>query len=186
MERLGERATFTRLGAVLFATGVVLLFVALYTDPSRTAWSRLPLFALCVLAATAVCWIAAARYEGAPHTAARPVMTVRFEPRKTHHPARHEVQAPVVRPHAIAKETSKPANSDRPLAYPLTLPNGIKITTLRQAAVLIIWLQKYQRTHRVWQHAAVLLMQAHKSDSAADVRAATDQLRRALQMEGWM
>ena len=36
------------------------------------------------------------------------------------------------------------------------------------------------------QHAAKLLMQAHTSGKAADIRAATDQLRRALQVKGWI
>jgi hypothetical protein len=38
----------------------------------------------------------------------------------------------------------------------------------------------------VWQHAAELMMHAHKTGKAADIRAATDQLCRALQLEGWM
>jgi len=38
----------------------------------------------------------------------------------------------------------------------------------------------------VWQHAAELLMQAQKSGLTVDVRDATDQLCRALQLEGWM
>ena len=37
----------------------------------------------------------------------------------------------------------------------------------------------------VWQHTAELLMQAQKSGKAIVVRAATDQLCRALQLEGW-
>ena len=35
-------------------------------------------------------------------------------------------------------------------------------------------------------NAAELVRHAHKTGKAADVRAATDQLRRALQLEGWI
>jgi hypothetical protein len=37
-----------------------------------------------------------------------------------------------------------------------------------------------------WQHAAELLMQAHKSGKPDDIAAATGQLRRALSAEGWI
>jgi hypothetical protein len=112
-KRVRQRSTLSGLGAVLFASGVVLLFIALYKDASHTAWSPLPIVALCVLAAAV-------------------------------------------------------------------------IATLRQAAALMMGLPETRKSKPVWQRAAELLMQAQKGGKAADIRAATDQICRALQLEGWI
>ena len=82
--------------------------------------------------------------------------------------------------------TRKPTGWNRPLIYPLTLRDGTRITTLRQAATLMKGLPETRKWEPVWQHAADLLVLAHKNGKAADVRVATYQLRRALQVEGWM
>jgi hypothetical protein len=75
----------------------------------------------------------------------------------------------------------------RPLAYPITLRDRTVINTMAQAARLMTERLPLARQEKpVWQHAAELLMQAQKSGKAIDVRAATDQLCRALQLEGWM
>jgi hypothetical protein len=47
-------------------------------------------------------------------------------------------------------------------------------------------LPKARQEKAVWQHAAELLMQAQKSGKQIDIRTATDQLCRGLQLEGWM
>jgi hypothetical protein len=60
MERLKRRSTLTGIGNVLFAAGLILLFVCLFNDASRTGFNPRLAVALCLLAATAVCWIAAA------------------------------------------------------------------------------------------------------------------------------
>jgi len=57
---LGRRATLTGLAALLFASGVVMLMIALYND---AGWRGSFLFiALGLLAATLICWIAAAKW----------------------------------------------------------------------------------------------------------------------------
>ena len=56
-----RRSTLTGIGAVLFVTGIVLLFTALFRDASHGGpllWA-----ALVVLAGTVACWFAAARAE---------------------------------------------------------------------------------------------------------------------------
>ena len=178
LERLKQESTISGLGAVLFASGVVLLFIALYNDASHTAWSPLPVVALCVLATAAVCWIAAARWEGQLYSV--------FNVPETIVPRRIEFRQPDYNVNLMAKKTRKPTYWNRPLAYPLTLPDGTEIATLRQAATLMMGLPETRKSKPVWQHAAELLMQAHTSGKAADIRAVTDQLCRALQLEGWM
>jgi redox-regulated HSP33 family molecular chaperone len=87
----------------------------------------------------------------------------------------------------VAKPKSKPTGWNRPLAYPLELRDGHEIETMKQAAGLITKrLPKARQEKKVWQHAAALLMQAHESGKRDDIRAATDQLHRALIFEGWM
>ena len=86
----------------------------------------------------------------------------------------------------IAKKTRRPTGWFRPLAYPLTLRDGTKIATLRQAATVMMGLPETRKSKPVWQHAAALLLQANKAGKAADVCDATDQLCRALQLEGWI
>jgi len=185
LERLRHRSTMSGLGAVLFASGLVLLFVALYKDASHTAWSPLPIVALCVLAAAVVCWTAAARWEEQPDSAfsdppwwpgSKPPGTPVPPPRKFRQPDHS----------AMAKKTRTPTGWNRPLAYPLTLRDGTTIATLRQAAALMMGLPETRKSKQVWQHAAELLMQAQKSGKTADVHAATNQLCRALQLEAWM
>jgi hypothetical protein len=185
-KRVRQRSTLSGLGAVLFASGVVLLFIALYKDASHTAWSPLPIVALCVLAAAVACWIAAARWEGQPNSALRPRMTTWFETAGNHRPAPQGVQAAGLQRDVMARKTSKPTGWHRPLAYPLTLRDGTEIATLRQAAALMMGLPETRKSRPVWQRAAELLMQAQKGGKAADIRAATDQICRALQLEGWI
>jgi len=74
------------------------------------------------------------------------------------------------------------------LAYPIKLPDGGVISTMAQAAARLMTqrLPQSRQEKPVWQHAAELLMQAQKSGKAIDVRAATDQLCRALVVEGWV
>ena len=155
LERLRpESPTISGLGAVLFASGVVLLFVSLYKDASETAWSPLPIVALCVLAAAVVCWIAAARWEGQPNSAFDVWGTIVLRPEDFRQPDYNVI--------VMAKTTRKPTGWNRPLAYPLTLRDGIKIATLRQAATLMMGLPETGKSKPVWQHAAELLLQAHK------------------------
>ena len=72
------------------------------------------------------------------------------------------------------------------LAYPIKLRDGDVISTMANAAHLMTQrLPKARQEKAVWQHAAALLMQAHESGKAEDIRAATDQLSRALHAEGW-
>ena len=54
-------STFTRVAAALFASGVVLLFIALYNEASHSGFFSLWIVALGVLAITVACWIAAAQ-----------------------------------------------------------------------------------------------------------------------------
>jgi hypothetical protein len=87
----------------------------------------------------------------------------------------------------MAKKNAKPVGWNRALAYPIKLRDGDVISTMAQAARLMTQrLPQARQEKPVWQHAAELLMQAQKSGNAIDVRAATDQLCRALQYEGWM
>ena len=87
----------------------------------------------------------------------------------------------------MARRAPKPTGWSRPLAYPLKLRDGHTIETMKQAADLIIkQLPKGRDAKEVWQHAVELLMRANKTGSATDIRAATDQLCRGLQMEGWI
>jgi len=72
------------------------------------------------------------------------------------------------------------------LAYPIKLRDGEVISTMAQARLAILRLPDARQEKPVWQHAAELLMQAHKTGKLAHIRAATDQLCRALQLEGWM
>ena len=179
LERLRPKSsTISGLGAVLFASGVVLLFVSLYKDASHTAWSPLPIFALSVLGAAVVCWIAAARWEEHPNSAFKVLGTIVQRHEDPGQPEHNVI--------VIAKKTRRPTGWFRPLAYPLTLRDGTRIATLRQAATLMIGLPETRKSKPVWQHAAELLLQAHKAGKASDVRAATDQLCRALQLEGWI
>ena len=84
----------------------------------------------------------------------------------------------------MAKKTPKPWT--HPLAYPITLRDGDVISTMAQAALFITQrLPKTRQEKPVWQHTAELMIHAHKTGKAADIRAATDQLCRALQLEGW-
>jgi hypothetical protein len=62
MERLKRRSTLTGIANVLFAGGLILLFVSLFNDASRTGFSARLSVALCLLAVTLVCWIAAGQW----------------------------------------------------------------------------------------------------------------------------
>jgi hypothetical protein len=186
LERVRQGSTLSGLAAILFGSGVVLLFVALYKDASHAGWSPLWIVALCVLAAAVVCWIAAARSDGQPNSALRPMMVVSFETAGNHRPAPQGVRAAGLQRDVMAKTTRKPTGWNHPLAYPLTLRDGTKIATFRQAAALMMRLPESRKSKPVWQQAAELLMQAQKGGKAADVCAATDQLCRALQLEDWM
>ena len=186
LQRLRQRSTISGLGAVLFASGVVLLFLALYKDASHPAWSPLPIVALCVLAAAGVCWIAGARWEEQPNSAFNALGSwPGLESPGTGVPGPQAFRQPDHSGIATAK-TRWPSGWNRPLAYPLTLRDGTTIVTLRQAAALLMGLPETWKSNPVWQRAAELTLQAHKSGKAADVRTATDQLCRALQLERWI
>ena len=62
LDRLKQRSTLTGVGATLFAIGVVTLFVALYREGGVGGRGPLWAIALAILAATVVCWIAAAHW----------------------------------------------------------------------------------------------------------------------------
>ena len=187
LEPLRQRSALSGLGAVLFASGVVLLFVALYKDAADTAWSPLPIVALCVLAAAVVCWIAAAQGEALPNSAFNDLgWSPGLELPESVALRANEFRQPGDRARVMARQTSKSVGWNRPLAYPLTLRDGTDIATLRQAAALLMGLSETWKSKPVWQRAAHLVMQAQKSGKPADIRAATDQLRRALQLERWM
>jgi hypothetical protein len=87
----------------------------------------------------------------------------------------------------MARKNAKPVGWNRALAYPIKLRDGGVISTMAQAARLMTQrLPKARQEKPVWQHTAELLMQAQKSGKAIDVRAATDQMCRALVVEGWI
>jgi protein-S-isoprenylcysteine O-methyltransferase Ste14 len=71
-KRLKQRSTLTGLAATLFAVGTVLLFVALYSNAGR---GNGPLWAVAlgVLAATVVCWMAAAQWGEEPAPSPAPI-----------------------------------------------------------------------------------------------------------------
>ena len=73
----------------------------------------------------------------------------------------------------------------RPLAFSIKLRDGHTIETMDQAAVLMTQLPKARQLKPIWQHTAALLMEAHASGKRADLEHATQQLRRALEVEGW-
>ena len=84
-------------------------------------------------------------------------------------------------------DPSKLTNWQRALTYPIELRDGHRIETLQQGATLITkHLPKARQARPGWGYAAELLMQAYKTGNPADIRAATDQLHRALQVEGWL
>ena len=62
VERLRQQSTLTGLAAALFASSVILLFVALYNQTWRGLW----MIAVALFAATVLCWIAAAQWEREP------------------------------------------------------------------------------------------------------------------------
>lgn len=68
--RLKQRSTLTGVAAALFVIGIVMLFVALYSDAGRST-GPLWAVALSVLAATVACWFAAA-YWGEEATPGEP------------------------------------------------------------------------------------------------------------------
>ena len=75
--------------------------------------------------------------------------------------------------------------SQRPLAFPIKLRDGHVVETLAQAVALTQRLPKQRQLKPIWQHTAALLMEAHASGKRADLEHATQQLRRALEVEGW-
>lgn len=80
---------------------------------------------------------------------------------------------------------SKIASWHRPLAFPIKLRDGHVIETMAQAAGLMTQrLPEQRQTKAIWQHAAVLLMEAHASGKPDDLQHATAQFRRALDAEG--
>ena len=75
----------------------------------------------------------------------------------------------------------------RPLAFPIKLRDGHVIETMGQAAGLMTQrLPKQRQIKAIWQHTAKMLMRAQKSGKKQDVHAATLQLCRALEVEGWL
>jgi hypothetical protein len=78
----------------------------------------------------------------------------------------------------------------RPLAAPLMFATGDRrrvLVTLGDAANFILEIvPPARRSTLPWLHAADLLQRANVSGTAADVAAATVQMRRALSIEGWV
>ena len=70
-DRLRRRSTLTGLGAVLFTCGVVALFAALFRDAVHGERRMLWAVALCILAAAAASWIAAAHWASESQEAER-------------------------------------------------------------------------------------------------------------------
>ena len=85
----------------------------------------------------------------------------------------------------MRKKQNTVSSWQRPLSFPIKLRDGHVIETMAEAAHLMTQLPQARQERPVWQHAAELVMQAHKGGKAKDIRAATDQLCRALQLEGW-
>ena len=57
---------------------------------------------------------------------------------------------------------------------------------MAQAAGLMTQrLPKARQLRPIWQHTAALLMEAQESGNPEDLKHATEQLRRALDAEGW-
>lgn len=80
-----------------------------------------------------------------------------------------------------------PTGWNRSLSRPLKLRDGHAITTLKQAAGLITMrLPKARQQKPIWQTTAKMLMAAHASGRRDDIVAATGQLARALEAEGWL
>ena len=66
------------------------------------------------------------------------------------------------------------------LLFPWPRPQHINVILITKQ------LPRGRAERAIWQHFVELLMQAHKTGKAEDIRAATDQLCRALQLEGWI
>jgi hypothetical protein len=72
----------------------------------------------------------------------------------------------------------------RKLPSPLHLKDARRLSTLRDAADLILSLPERLKANVHWEHAAELMMKAAKpTASAADVEAFGDQFLRALKAE---
>ena len=78
----------------------------------------------------------------------------------------------------------KPAGTK--LAYPLTLVDGRKIETLADVVALIDRLPERRQIVTVWQTTMAMLLGAKASGKPIDMKHATGQLARALQVEGFL
>ncbi len=72
------------------------------------------------------------------------------------------------------------------LSSTITLRDGRKVVTLAEAVSLLSELPERRQRHPVWEKAMEMLLQASESGKAIDMRHATAQLVRALQVEGWI
>ncbi len=70
------------------------------------------------------------------------------------------------------------------LTRPITLKDGRTLECLADVRYLILKLPPQHHGREHWQHAAEMLMVAGMSQAATDVRAATEQLVRALKADG--
>jgi len=87
----------------------------------------------------------------------------------------------------MARKTAKPTDWNRALAHPIKLRDGEVISTMAQAARLVTErLPPHRQGKDVWLHAADLLLKAQRTGNKRDLEHATDQLCRALMVEGWI
>ncbi len=87
----------------------------------------------------------------------------------------------------MARKMTNPTDWNRALAHPIKLRDGDVISTMAQAARLMTErLPPHRQGKDVWLHTAELLLKAQRTGKRRDLEHATDQLCRALQLEGWM
>ena len=72
------------------------------------------------------------------------------------------------------------------LAYPITLHDGRKVETLADVVTLMDSLSERRQIVTVWQTTMAMLLGANASGKPIDMKHATGQLARALQVEGFL
>jgi hypothetical protein len=75
-------------------------------------------------------------------------------------------------------------NLAQKLSRPIVLKDGRTLDCLADVRYLILKLPSQHQAQEYWQHAAELLMVAGLSQGASEIRAATEQLVRALKADG--
>jgi hypothetical protein len=63
---------------------------------------------------------------------------------------------------------------------------GTELETLEDAAKFISLLRPFRQTRPHWEFAADLILRAAESGKRSDIKAATDQVSRALGVEHWL